>query len=219
MSGPVNVGTSVFALKYKDGVMVAADTAISYGGMRKHKDTSRMDKLGEEAIFSCSGEMADFQNFQKLLTQKYEEDLIENDGACFFHPKDYFNWIARTQYQRRLKSDPLWVTVVVAGINKLDNEVFLGQSDFHGTKVEGQNYLLTGLAHHYCSVLFANNWRADMTEQEARELIESCMKVMFFRDKKAHDQIQISTVTLQDGVKIGEPYKIEASTNLEFCYN
>ena len=126
MSGPVNVGTSVFALKYKDGIMIAADTAVSYGGMRKHKDLRRMALLGEEAIFACSGEMADFQNFEKLLTQKYEEDLIEDDGALFLHPEDYFNWIARTQYQRRLKGDPLWVTVLVGGINKKTNEVFLG---------------------------------------------------------------------------------------------
>jgi 20S proteasome subunit beta 7 len=60
MSGPVNVGSSVFAFKYKDGVMIAADTAISYGGMLKHKNISRMSALGEETIFSCSGEMADF---------------------------------------------------------------------------------------------------------------------------------------------------------------
>ena len=133
----VNAGTSVFALRYKDGIMIGADTGITYGSMRKHKNTSRMAELGEEGIFACSGEMSDFQNFEKTLKTKYEEDLIENDGACFLHPKDYFNWIARTQYQKRLKSDPLFVTVVVGGINKKTNEVFLGSSDYHGTKIEG----------------------------------------------------------------------------------
>ena len=146
----VNAGTSVFALRYKDGVMIGADTGISYGSMRKHKNTSRMAKLGEEGIFACSGEMADFQNFEKLLNNKYEEDLIENDGACFLHPKDYFNWIARSQYQKRLKADPLFVTVVVGGINKKTNEVFLGTSDFHGTKIENQDFVATGLGLHYC---------------------------------------------------------------------
>ena len=59
-SGPVNVGTSVFALKYKDGVMVAADTHVTYGGMMKHKESQRMVPLGHEAIIAASGEMADF---------------------------------------------------------------------------------------------------------------------------------------------------------------
>ena len=98
MSGPVNVGTSVMALKYKDGVMICADTAISYGGSRSIKDATRISAVGEEAIFSASGEMSDFQNIQKLFDDKHEEDLIENDGACFYHPRDYFNWLARKQY-------------------------------------------------------------------------------------------------------------------------
>ena len=58
--GAVNVGSSVLALKYKDGVMIAADTAISYGGMRKEKDAKRIKKLNDEVIYASSGEMADF---------------------------------------------------------------------------------------------------------------------------------------------------------------
>ena len=82
----VNAGTSVFALKYKDGIMFAADTSITYGSMMKHKKAQRIATVGEESLFACSGEMADFQNLKKKLEDKYEEDLIENDGACFFHP-------------------------------------------------------------------------------------------------------------------------------------
>ena len=94
-SGPVNVGTSVFALKFKDGVMIAADTSVTYGSMLKQKDTSRMAPLGHEAIIAASGEMGDFQDLVKSLNNKYEEDLNENDGATFFHPRDYLNWVAR----------------------------------------------------------------------------------------------------------------------------
>ena len=56
----VNVGTSVFALRYKDGIMIGADCGITYGSMLKHKDARRMAQLGENGIIACSGEMADF---------------------------------------------------------------------------------------------------------------------------------------------------------------
>ena len=49
-----------------------------------------------------------------------------------------------------------------------------------------------------------NGRRDDMTEAEAKALIFDCMKVMFYRDKKAHDQVQIATVTKQ-GVTMNEP--------------
>ena len=58
--GAVNVGSSIMALKYKDGVMIAADTAISYGGMCSVKDACRIHKLSDEVAYASSGEMADF---------------------------------------------------------------------------------------------------------------------------------------------------------------
>ena len=80
------------------------------------------------------------------------------------------------------------------------------------------NYVITGLGNHYCQVLLENRWHKDITKEDAVALIEDCMKVMFFRDKKAHDLIQISTVTHTDGVQIGTPYRIEASTDLQSMY-
>ncbi len=57
-----------------------------------------------------------------------------------------------------------------------------------------------------------------MSKEEAVKLIEECMRVMFMRDKKACENIQISTVTHADGVSIGAPYKIEASLDLPQMY-
>jgi len=70
--GAVNVGTSVMGIKFKDGVILAADTAISYGGMKNVKDARRIVKLSDECAFACSGEMADAQNLTKLLKHKQE---------------------------------------------------------------------------------------------------------------------------------------------------
>ena len=58
--GVVNAGTSVIAMKYKDGVIMAADTAVSYGSMRAIHAFKRISKISDECAFACSGEMADF---------------------------------------------------------------------------------------------------------------------------------------------------------------
>ena len=39
---PVNIGSSIIALKYEDGVMIAADTAVAYGSMKHYKGIQRM---------------------------------------------------------------------------------------------------------------------------------------------------------------------------------
>lgn len=145
---PVNIGSSVVGIKYKDGVMIATDTSVSYGSMKKTKHTTRMVQLSEETVLACGGEMSDFQELTKIFREKYESDVIENDGALFYKPKDYFNSLSRLNYQRRMKGDPLWTSSIIGGVRKDNGEVFLGTVDLYGTKVEG-NFLLTGLAAHY----------------------------------------------------------------------
>lgn len=188
------------ALKYKDGVMLAADTAVAYGSMKKTKHAQRMSALSVDTAIATSGEMSDFQELLKIFREKHDSDVIENDGTLFLKPRDYFNYLSRLQYQRRMKGDPLWNGNIIGGVRQDSGEVFLGMVDLYGTKVEG-NFLLTGLAAHYCQVLMQNAWRPDLTFEEARAVIENCMKVMFYRDKKASDEIQICTVT-KEGVKI-----------------
>ena len=90
-------------------------------------------------------------------------------------------------------------------------------TDLYGSKVE-DNYILTGLSSHYCQVLMANNWREGLTEAEARTIIEDCMRVMFYRDKKSLDNIQISTVTAA-GVTMHDPYRIDSEWNLDWYRN
>ncbi len=139
---------------------------------------------------------------------------MAQDGATFMSPRDYFNFIADHNYRRRMKMDPLWCTTVLAGHNKQSNELFLGMTDLYGTKVEA-NFILTGLAAHYCQVLMQNAWREDLTEAEARAIIEDCMRVMFYRDKKSLDNIQISTVTAA-GVTMDEPIRIDSTWDLQY---
>ena len=69
--GVVNAGTSIIAMKYKDGVMIGADTALNYGqGLRKSQDFSRIAAISDECLFACSGEMADFQQLKKTLQDR-----------------------------------------------------------------------------------------------------------------------------------------------------
>ena len=142
---------------------------------------------------------------------------MEQDGATFMTARDYYNFIARHNYQRRLKMDPLWCSTVIGGVSKDTKEVFLGTTDLYGTKVE-HDFILTGLSIHYCQVLMQNAWKPDMSEDEARKLLHDCMEVMFYNDKKAHDKVQIVTVTEQ-GVTMNEPVKVESKWNYSFYHN
>ena len=95
-----------------------------------------------------------------------------------------------------MKIDPWLCSTVVGGVKKDSGEPFLGYSDYFGTKIE-KPYVLTGMAAYYCNVLCAEDWREDMSEEQARAMMEKCLRVLYYRDKKATDEIQICKITQQ----------------------
>ena len=106
------------------------------------------------------------------------------------------------------------VTMVVGGVNKTTGEVTLAQSDHLGTKLTG-DWIATGLGHHYLGAIFSTVWKPGMTEQEAQQMLELGMKVMFQRDKKAIDKMQVATIT-SAGVTIGDAYRFDAYPDWRF---
>uniref|UniRef100_A0A7S3MX26 Proteasome subunit beta type-4 n=1 Tax=Strombidium inclinatum TaxID=197538 RepID=A0A7S3MX26_9SPIT len=126
------------------------------------------------------------------------------------HVENYFSNFCSQQYYLRSKGKPYWVQTVMGGINKKTKDHFLSYTDIYGTQFKNRNYVITGLGLHYCQVLFENHWRPDLSEQEARKLMEDCLKIMFLRDKKAGDSVQFGLITA-DGVKIEEPYQLQGA--------
>ena len=52
---PIVTGSSVLAVKYDKGVMIAADTLASYGSLARYKDVRRIIKVGDRTIMGASG--------------------------------------------------------------------------------------------------------------------------------------------------------------------
>ncbi len=96
--GAVNVGNSVIAMKYKDGIIMVTDLLISYGNTKDYKHQKRIEKLSGECAIAASGEVSDFQEIMKKLSKKAEDDEIANDGATFLHARDYYHYLASVQY-------------------------------------------------------------------------------------------------------------------------
>lgn len=66
---PYVTGTSVLALKYKDGVMVACDTLGAYGSTKRYKSVERIKRINDHVVLAASGELSDFQHILKLLDE------------------------------------------------------------------------------------------------------------------------------------------------------
>ena len=154
-TSPSVTGASVIGLKYNGGVLIAADTQLSYGSYKVNKDIERIFQVSDNTAIASTGEYADSTELRDKIRLKYEDDLIAEDGFSFFQPKDYCKWLGSLHYARRSKGNPYWNNHVVGGINA-DGSPYLGSVDLYGCVIEENDYVVSGFAHYFCNVLLTN---------------------------------------------------------------
>lgn len=213
---PILTGGSVLGVVYDGGVMLAADTLLSYGSMAKVQTAQRLQAVeGTSTVIGGSGEYSDFMKIvdtlqeealQEQTTVGLMDSLYSDRSSTAMTAAKTWNYLRMIMYSRRNKFDPYWNDLLVAGMDE-QGQPFLGSVDKIGTTVK-DNFLATGFGGYMAIPLLREKWRPDLTEGEARALLEDCCKVLFYRDCKAGQQIQLAKCS-GGKVLISEPYQLE----------
>eukprot|EP01006_Ploeotia_vitrea_P017868 TRINITY_DN49104_c0_g1_i3.p1 TRINITY_DN49104_c0_g1~~TRINITY_DN49104_c0_g1_i3.p1 ORF type:complete len:207 (+),score=111.30 TRINITY_DN49104_c0_g1_i3:217-837(+) len=191
--------------------MMIADTMGSYGNMARFKDFHRLHKVNSTTAMGASGELSDLQYIRDMLEELTLGDFQQDDGSQLT-AKEVHSYLARVLYNRRSRVNPLWNELVVAGVEPGPNgQAFLGTVDLYGSNYE-EDIIATGYGQYIAMPLLRREWRADMTKQEARTLLEKCMTVLFYRHCRQINRYTLSDVTA-DGVDISEPFELEVKWN------
>jgi 20S proteasome subunit beta 7 len=210
---PITTGTSVIGLVYDGGVMIAADTLLSYGSMAKSFNTPRLYSIEDRILLGASGEYSDLQEIVakvKALALQETTNSMESIYVDRKLPaKSLWNYLRAVMYQKRSKMNPYWNDIVVAGWDDQAEKPFLGTVDKLGTTLQ-ENLVATGFGAYLAMPLLRDKWRADLSEGEARALLEDAMKVLFYRDCRASARIQLAKCT-SDGCIVSEPYELDHS--------
>eukprot|EP01017_Pseudomicrothorax_dubius_P039234 TRINITY_DN5985_c0_g3_i2.p1 TRINITY_DN5985_c0_g3~~TRINITY_DN5985_c0_g3_i2.p1 ORF type:complete len:201 (-),score=64.11 TRINITY_DN5985_c0_g3_i2:154-756(-) len=186
------------------------DTTSSYGKMAMYKNVNKFEVINQQTVYAASGEVSDFQELTRFLREVERRSLNAADGYTH-NAHDYANLLARKQYQMRNKGDPFLVQSVIGGI--VDGKPYLAVIDPFGTPLQ-KTAVLTGYARYLCPPIVQNYWDETADEEKARRVVEECFKVLFYRDAKAVDRIQIAIVT-ERGVTIDEPIKLKTKWDHE----
>lgn len=205
---PVTTGSSVFAMKFDGGVMIAADTLGSYGSLARFTDLQRIIKVNDNICIGAAGDIADFQFLEEIIKQKQIEEECRDDGFAL-KPKALHSWLTRVLYNRRSKFDPLWNTFVVGGMQ--DGEPFMGFVNLQGTAFE-ESMIATGLGTDLCLPVMrkaVEDKKGLLTEAEARTTIQQCVRLCYLRDCRGWPKYHIATIT-KEGSKVTGPLMIDS---------
>ncbi|KAF5350886.1 hypothetical protein D9758_010484 [Tetrapyrgos nigripes] len=206
---PIVTGTSVLALKYKDGIMMAADNLASYGSLARFKDIQRLHPVGNNTVIGAGGDMSDFQYIQSLLDSLMIEEFTAQDGHSL-GPAELHEYLAQVMYGRRSKINPLWNSLIVGGFK--DGKRFLSYVDLLGTTYSAST-LATGYGAYIAQPLLrkaVEGYEDVLTEEQAEKIMTECLKVLFYRDARSLNKYQIATITTK-GVNLSESRSLDTT--------
>jgi len=208
---PVTTGTSVIAVKYKGGVVMATDTMGHYGGLARYPDLQRVVRVNETTVLGYSGDIADFQFLEGVIERRQIEQDIRGGGVDM-KPQALHCWLTRVLYNRRSKFDPLWNTIVVGGVQ--DGKPFLGGVDMIGTAWT-EDVIATGIGKAFAIPAFTADLEAvgghdNLTKDQAVELVKKAVRVCYLRDCRASLRYHIAVIDETDA-KVEGPFTIDSN--------
>ncbi|EME29591.1 20S proteasome subunit beta 7 [Galdieria sulphuraria] len=213
-TSPLVTGGSVIGIKCSDGVVIAADTLASYGSLARFQNFSRLLKVTDSCLLGGGGEISDFQEIQRLLENLTTQDFCFNDEHKK-SPRSLHQYLGRVLYAQRSRLNPFWNSLIVGGY--VQSQSFLGMVDLYGTTFESE-VLASGFGVLLGLPLLRKAYRPDLTVQEGIKIVEEVYRVLFYRDARSINRIQVATATV-DGVTISEPYSLETKWDFKGFVN
>ncbi|ESZ98862.1 proteasome component PRE4 [Sclerotinia borealis F-4128] len=207
---PIVTGTSVVALKFKDGVVIAADNLASYGSLARFTDVKRLRKFADTSVVGFGGDVSDMQYLDRLLQSLDTEEAYGASGHTL-NAHNLHKYLSKVLYKRRSDFNPLWNTLLVAGMDEHDKP-FLASADLLGTTFSSPS-LATGFGAHLAQPLLRKvapdeEAAALLTKEVALEAIKESMKVLFYRDARSLDKYSIAVIT-KEGIELKENEQLE----------
>ncbi|KAM5534276.1 hypothetical protein V8D89_012004 [Ganoderma adspersum] len=192
-SGEVNLGTSIMAVQFKDGVVVGADSRTTTGSYIANRVTDKLTHV-HDRIYCCrSGSAADTQAIADLVhyylqlhTQTSGSPPPVHTAATIFQKFCYDN------------KDALSAGIIVAG---WDKEV--GPSVYNiplGGGLFKQPWAIGGsgstYVYGYCDATYQEGWDRDQTV----EFVKNTLALAMSRDGSSGGVIRMCVIT-EDGVE------------------
>jgi len=202
---PCVTGSMIVGLTYKNGAFLAADTMGSYGGLRMFKDMNRVIKVNENCIIAASGDLADLQELERIISEQVREDEVCLENQQCYDAKSLHSWLQCIMYNRRSNQDPFWLTVAVAGKDTNTKKPFLGVVDQLGVSYQAP-HISTGfggyIAGPFLELKTPNQDFANLEKDEAEKLLKKALSVVTYRDKMTLNSWNIAHVGRDEKAEI-----------------
>ncbi len=173
----LKTGTTILAIKAKDGVVIASDRQISAGFMI-HGDTLKVVPLTKNIYLAFSGVVSDVQYIQKILNA--EIDLFKLRNGREIKISEVANLLSIINYQGLRNFFPRIAGLILAGFD--DKNFYIYNITPDGVLEERKDFLAEGSGSLFAIPVLDAEYKKELTLKEAKELALKALKVAAKRD-------------------------------------
>ncbi|PYH43357.1 proteasome core particle subunit beta 1 [Aspergillus saccharolyticus JOP 1030-1] len=186
--GEVNLGTSIMAINFKDGVILGADSRTTTGAYIANRVTDKLTQV-HDTIWCCrSGSAADTQAVADIVSYHLNMYSITNNeapstqvAAALFQELCYEN------------KDMLSAGIIIAGYDpRHGGQVY---SIPLGGSLHKQPYSIGGSGSTYIYGYCDANWKENMTEEEGIQFVRSSLQEAIKWDGSSGGVIRMVVLT------------------------
>lgn len=192
--GEVNLGTSIMAINFKDGVILGADSRTTTGAYIANRVTDKLTQV-HDTIWCCrSGSAADTQAVADIVSYHlgmygvvYETQPTTQTAAALFQELCYDN------------KDMLTAGIILAGYDaKHGGQVY---SIPIGGSLHKQAYAIGGSGSTYIYGYCDANWKENMTEEEGIDFVKGALQEAIKWDGSSGGVIRMVVLTGKGAVR------------------
>lgn len=183
-------GTTIVALKFKDGVVIASDKRTSsYGLMVWEETTQKIHKITDNILMGAAGSVADIQFLVKVLSSELK--LKELRTKRIATAEEAANLLAAIMYSNKWL--PYFSEIIIVG-KDLDSYSIYSIDEIGGVS-KHPKFIATGSGMMYALGVLEANWNENLSKEEAKEIAKNAVLSAIKRDTGSGGGVDIFILT------------------------
>ncbi len=187
-------GTTTVGIKAKDGVVLCADMRASAGYFIANNNTMKIQKIDEHAGMTMAGGVADAQNITDILRYHSGIHRIQKQEPLPIHSLARLTSLIFHQN----RGYPFIADILVGGFDNEGSALF--NIDMFGS-VEEKKYVTTGSGSPVAYGVLEEQYRDDLTVDEAKTTALKAVKAAIVRNIGTGDGINVAIID-KDGFRL-----------------
>ncbi len=176
---------TALGVKYKEGVVLAADRRVAYGTFILSKAARKVFSINDKVGISTAGLPGDFQELVDAI--KYNIFMYEMDAEKKASPTNVAKLLSLLLYQGRFRGI-YYAELIVGGIEGGVPKIYV--LDPAGGLLE-EDYVAVGTGAQVATGILERWYKRDMDKAEAEDLAVKAMKEAIERDALSGDGIDL----------------------------